>query len=280
MTLDLDAIRRAAELIAQADGLLVTAGAGMGVDSGLPDFRGPQGFWNAYPALGRRSLRFEEIADPAHFDTEPRLAWGFYGHRLALYRRTRPHEGFAILKRWGRQMLHGVGVFTSNVDGQFQAAGFDDALLAECHGSIHHLQCSVPCGSQVWAAAGFEPEVDELQCLLVNELPRCPHCGAVARPQILMFGDGAWLSHRSEAQRVRLQRWIDRSERLVVVELGAGTRIPSVRRFGQAALIEQRAALVRINLDAPGVPRSLDVGIAGRALETLSAIDEVLRGQG
>src|SRR5690606_8161485 len=49
----------AAQLLAQADGLLITAGAGMGIDSGLPDFRGSEGFWNAYPALGRARIQFE-----------------------------------------------------------------------------------------------------------------------------------------------------------------------------------------------------------------------------
>ena len=58
-----------AELIDQADGLLITAGAGMGVDSGLPDFRGPQGFWRAYPALGRARIPFEQIASPSAFKT-------------------------------------------------------------------------------------------------------------------------------------------------------------------------------------------------------------------
>jgi NAD-dependent SIR2 family protein deacetylase len=76
-------IARAAELLAQADGLIVTAGAGMGVDSGLPDFRGTDGFWRAYPALRQAGLAFEEVASPLTFVHEPRLAWGFYGHRLA-----------------------------------------------------------------------------------------------------------------------------------------------------------------------------------------------------
>ena len=60
----LDAVWQAAELIAQADGLIITAGAGMGVDSGLPDFRGPEGFWRAYPALGRAGMHFEDVASP------------------------------------------------------------------------------------------------------------------------------------------------------------------------------------------------------------------------
>lgn len=270
------ATERAAELIAQADGLLVTAGAGMGVDSGLPDFRGPQGFWKAYPALGRRSIRFEEIADPVHFTQEPRLAWGFYGHRLTLYRQTRPHAGFEILRRWGERTLQGVGVFTSNVDGQFQTSSFKDVPIAECHGSIHHLQCSEPCSEDIWPAQGFDPVVDEATGLLLSELPRCPRCGGVSRPNILMFGDHGWLDHRSQAQSHRLRNWLDRCERPVVVELGAGTSIPSVRRFGDAALIEHHAVLVRINPDACDVPRRIDVPIAGRALATLIAIDATL----
>jgi len=83
-----DSITQAAELIAQSDGLIVAAGAGMGVDSGLPDFRGKDGFWKAYPALGREQVDFYSIACPKAFRTQPTRAWGFYGHRLKLYRET------------------------------------------------------------------------------------------------------------------------------------------------------------------------------------------------
>ena len=60
-------LRQAAESIKAADALLVTAGAGMGVDSGLPDFRGTQGFWRAYPVLAKLGLSFEEMADLGPF---------------------------------------------------------------------------------------------------------------------------------------------------------------------------------------------------------------------
>ena len=60
-------IRRVAELIAKADALLITAGAGMGVDSGLPDYRGRQGFWRGYPVLEQRGFTFEQMAQPAWF---------------------------------------------------------------------------------------------------------------------------------------------------------------------------------------------------------------------
>lgn len=69
-------IQHAADLIDKADGLLITAGAGMGVDSGLPDFRGREGFWNAYPALGKSRIDFTEIASPQAFRSDPEMAWG------------------------------------------------------------------------------------------------------------------------------------------------------------------------------------------------------------
>jgi NAD-dependent SIR2 family protein deacetylase len=123
-------LQQAARAIASAEALLIAAGAGMGVDSGLPDFRGDHGFWRAYPPYQKLGLRFTALANPRWFDKDPALAWGFYGHRLNLYRNTQPHAGFGILRSWARRMKHGAFIFTSNVDGQFQRAGFDpDRIL-------------------------------------------------------------------------------------------------------------------------------------------------------
>src|SRR5207245_4255015 len=131
-----DALHRAALTVTSADALLIAADAGMGVDSGLPDFRGDQGFWRAYPPYQKLGLRFTALANPHWFATDPALAWGFYGHRLNLYRATEPHEGFRILQSWARRMKYGAFVFTSNVDGQFQRAGFSPERILEVHGSI------------------------------------------------------------------------------------------------------------------------------------------------
>ncbi|MCG9084270.1 hypothetical protein [Laribacter hongkongensis] len=83
-------------VLEQADGLLVTAGAGMGVDSGLPACR-TSGATRASDGTIRHwgSLRFEEVANARMFERDPALAWGFYGYRLKLYRTTLPHAGFA-----------------------------------------------------------------------------------------------------------------------------------------------------------------------------------------
>jgi NAD-dependent SIR2 family protein deacetylase len=270
-SLDSAQLDRAAELIRQADALVIAAGAGIGVDSGLPDFRGNEGFWRAYPALGAARIAFTTAASPATFKENPGLAWGFYGHRLNLYRDTIPHEGFRLLKSWGEKKPHGYHVFTSNVDGQFQKAGFDADKVHECHGSIHHLQCLEPCGAAIWEAGDFKPEVDAQACRITNETPVCPHCGGMARPNILMFGDWGWIEERSERQAARLERWLDKVERPVVIELGAGTAIPSVRRFSEE-VIRRGGRLVRINPREPKVPTPLDVGLAAGALEGLEAI--------
>ena len=61
--LDRSALDAAARAVREAEALLITAGAGMGVDSGLPDFRGTEGFWRAYPPFARLGLRFEQLAN-------------------------------------------------------------------------------------------------------------------------------------------------------------------------------------------------------------------------
>ena len=131
--------KRAAELIEDAEALFIGAGAGMGVDSGLPDFRGTEGFWKAYPPIARLGKSFVEMANPVWFHRKPNLAWAFYGHRLNLYRETSPHDGFHQLLQLAEQKRGGYFVFTSNVDGQFQKAGYNEEHVEECHGSIHHF---------------------------------------------------------------------------------------------------------------------------------------------
>ena len=221
-----------ARAVGEAEALVITAGAGMGVDSGLPDFRGPEGFWNAYPAFRALGLRFEQLANPEWFFDDPALAWGFYGHRLNLYRRTVPHEGFATLLRWAAEKPHGAFVFTSNVDGQFQKAGFADNRIVECHGSIHHLQCLRSCGESIRSADGIRVDVDEATCRARPPLPSCPSCRGLARPNILMFGDIGWDDARTDAQHATLGYWLDAVKGpLVVLEFGAGPNVPTVRMF-------------------------------------------------
>jgi NAD-dependent SIR2 family protein deacetylase len=266
-------LEQAAEAIRSADALLIAAGAGMGVDSGLPDFRGDEGFWKAYPPLRALNLSFVDLANPAWFRTDPRRAWGFYGHRMNLYRRTTPHDGFAQLLAWEQSKPDGYFVFTSNVDGQFQRAGFDPRQIVECHGSIHHVQCSRPCTDEIRRADDVLIDVDETDFLARMPLPACAHCGAVERPNILMFGDGFWLDDRTARQWQHYGRWREEidGQRLTIIECGAGTAIPSVRRHCE----DQPGTLIRINVRQPHAgPQGISIPLGAR--ETLAAIAALL----
>lgn len=271
-----DLISRAAEAVARARALVLTAGAGMGVDSGLPDFRGNEGFWRAYPPFQKLGLSFVDLASPRWFRTDPQLAWGFYGHRLMLYRRTVPHPGFGLLSSWTRGRLHGSFVLTSNVDGQFQRAGFAPDRIVECHGSIHHVQCTRDCGAPI-VEARFDVDVDPETFRARDPLPSCESCGALVRPSILMFGDGGWDDTRTRAQEDRLAAFLEsigRLDVLTVVECGAGTHVPTVRSFSEG-LARAGATLVRINVREPEVPAG-GIGIPMKALDALRAIDAAL----
>lgn len=268
-------IEEAARAVAEAEALLITAGAGMGVDSGLPDFRGDKGFWKAYPPMEKLGVSFVEMANPSWFSRDPELAWGFYGHRLNLYRRTVPHRGFEILKRWSEGLDHSCFVFTSNVDGHFQKAGFSEECILECHGSLVHLQCTTPCGNSVWNAGDMELIVDDDSFRAVSELPGCPRCGSLARPNVLMFNDWHWIPHRASAQQSRFEAWLAEviDTETVIIELGAGSAVPTVRITSEHAATRLGATLVRINPREAQVPHG-QIGIPLNALEALEAIDQ------
>lgn len=272
-------LERAARAIREADALFMTAGAGMGVDSGLPDFRGNQGFWKAYPPFAELGLSFVDLANPSWFVRDPELAWGFYGHRLALYRKTKPHRGFEILRRWAARARHGWFAFTSNVDGSFQRAGFDPERVVECHGALDYLQCVRGCGAPIERADAYEPDVDEATFRARRPLPACAGCGALARPNVLMFGDGGWASERTDAQEARFAVWLDELRavrpKLVVIECGAGTAVPTVRLSSERVAQRLGGVLVRVNVREPEVPVG-HLGIAEGALAALEKLDALV----
>ncbi|MBF0275068.1 MAG: NAD-dependent deacetylase [Nitrospinae bacterium] len=267
-------IEEAKELIKNAKAFLFTAGAGMGVDSGLPDFRGNEGFWKAYPPYAKKGLGFIEMANPEWFQRNPEFAWGFYGHRLNLYRETKPHSGFDILLKWGKQASKGYFVFTSNVDGHFQKAGFSDDSIYECHGSIHHFQCVNECGQEIFNAENCEINVNEDTMLALQPLPTCPSCEGLARPNILMFGDWGWDNSREKIQSTRYQEWLSTLEEgdIVVVECGAGTTVPTVRHQSEVISEEFKGKVVRINLREPHIYIN-NLSIAAGAEATLKELD-------
>ena len=269
-------LAEAATAIRNADVLVITAGAGMGVDSGLPDFRGDHGFWNAYPLYRRLGLSFVQAANPEHFERDPAFGWGFYGHRTNLYRDTLPHEGFQIIRQWLAQFNLEHFVVTSNVDGQFQKAGFAEEAILEVHGSIHHLQCLSPCSNGIWDNREEIPV--DLDTMKARHIPQCIRCGGVARPNILMFGDFSWLPDRTRRQERAFDEFLTdhREARLVVLEMGAGTAIPTIRYMGERLTGRNNAVLIRINPREGQIPPG-QISISAGAVEGLTGIDRCLR---
>jgi len=223
----------------------------MGVDSGLPDFRGNEGFWNAYPVIKDLGISFQGMANPKWFATNPPLAWAFYGHRLNLYRETIPHDGFKMLLDLVQKKNNDYFVFTSNVDGQFQKAGFSQDKIVEVHGSIQHFQCSENCKKEIWEAdkASIEIDMDKFEAL---DIPQCKNCGDIARPNILMFGDWGWNGDRTTKQEHKFNTWMKSiradNKKLAIIEIGAGTAIPTIRQEGEhIAKMFKNSKLIRIN---------------------------------
>ena len=266
---------KAAEAIRSAKAMLITAGAGIGVDSGLPDFRGDQGFWNAYPMYERLGINFISAANPANFEGDPAFGWGFYGHRTNLYRETEPHRGFQMLQDWASAFGQESFIVTSNVDGQFQKAGYGEGQILEVHGSIHHLQCLSPCCHDIWDNEEVIPvDFDNMRA---QHVPQCRHCDQAARPNILMFGDYSWLSDRTRGQEMRFDSFLayNQDKPTVVVEMGAGTAIPTIRYMSERIGQRSNATVIRINPREAHI-KGGHISLPCGALDGLEGIEEQL----
>ncbi len=252
-------ISKASVAVKNADAIFITVGAGMNNNFGLTGSNK-----DSNSLISRLNKSDENIDHPIWFDKDPRIAWAYYGQLLNLYRQTLPHKGYTKLLEIGEKKQYGYFVFTSNVDGQFQKAGFDDAFLEECHGSINHFQCIRPCTSEIWDGSNEIVTVDLDTFEATGELPKCPNCGGIARPNILMFGDWNWISHRSNEQGERLQQWLETLEsldaKLVIIEIGAGHDVPTVRLQSQRVSRGSNSTLIRIN------PLEYDVHAGGIGL--------------
>ncbi|HEU4941901.1 MAG TPA: NAD-dependent deacylase [Gaiellaceae bacterium] len=163
-------VERIAELFRSCGPAVVLTGAGISTESGIPDFRSPTGIWAQYDPA--------EYATIDAFRADPYKVWSFYALRLRVLVEARPnsgHEALAALERSGRVSA----VVTQNIDGLHQRAGSRD--VTEVHGSIRSSTC-LRCGASY--------PLDELLRLVEDaEAPICTRCGAVVKPDVVMFGE-------------------------------------------------------------------------------------------
>jgi len=140
-------------------------GAGISRESGIPTFRGRGGFWEG--------TRPEELATPRAFFRDPEKVWRWYCWRREIISRARPNRAHEILAKMERE--HQLWIITQNVDGLHQRAG--SRRVIELHGNIWRLKCT-SCG-RTWEDPGACGKIP----------PRCPRCGALARPDVVWFGE-------------------------------------------------------------------------------------------
>jgi NAD-dependent deacetylase len=167
MSGDLDTLARR---IQDAKRLTILTGAGVSAASGVPTFRGPAGLW--------RRHRAEDLATPEAFASDPLLVWEWYAWRREVILACRPNRAHDVIAEWS--LRPGCQVLTQNVDDLHVRAG--TRSLARIHGSIWELSCWEQC------ERGATPWRDE-SVPFATLPPRCPHCGGLARPAVIWFGE-------------------------------------------------------------------------------------------
>jgi NAD-dependent deacetylase len=251
-------VRRVATLIGQARTITVLTGAGVSAVSGVPTFRGEGGLW--------RSYRPEDLATPAAFRRDPQLVWEWYDWRRGLIAGCRPNAAHEVLARWSRrpqadsgERRHGFALITQNVDGLHELAGTRDVV--RFHGSIWELRCAQACGG---VPAIWEDRTPKLATLP----PMCRHCGGLARPNVVWFGE--------PVDPVVLRRCQQALDCDVFLSIGTSSLV-----YPAAGLVfeaKQRGALtVEINPAATEASGVMDVAIAQPAQTALPAIDSFVQ---
>jgi len=278
----------AAQLVAEADALVLCTGAGLGVSSGISTFRGQAA--GSWPPLHDTALGFEDMSCPEWFDRPALIAdssiidakesanfgYAFWQSRYQQYTNAVPHEGYHILHTWMKSKSGGFFSFTSNIDGAFRRIGIPEDQLHEVHGSIDFMQCVNNCtnnASNIWKAKDTEwnMKIDPTSSHAVaadQEFPQCPNCKGRARSNVMMFSDGTFDSRRIDKQEAAFDAWLLRVKsankyvpiKVLVIEIGAGVTIPTVRRTSEYVIkmlgLEQ-ASLLRINPEHPQIPGSV-----------------------
>jgi NAD-dependent deacetylase len=169
-----DLIAEAARWIDGAHRVVVLTGAGISTDSGIPDFRGPNGVWTRNPGAERRATLQNYMSDP---DVR-RQAWQTrLGHPGLSAQPNVGHRALVELER--RRKLDTL--VTQNIDGLHQAAGSDPAMVVEVHGTMHAVVC-MSCGER----APMERALERVRA--GEDDPPCRTCGGILKSATISFG--------------------------------------------------------------------------------------------
>ncbi len=165
--------------------ICVLTGAGISAESGIPTFRGPEGYWR----VGSKNYHPQELATQHAFGLHPREVWRWYLYRRTVCRRAAPNDGHRALAQLEQQLGDRLVLVTQNVDGLHARAGSKNPY--EVHGNIDRYRCAVRCTDTTHLLPNDLPEIDKDTPLddEVFRALRCPDCGAPARPHVLWFDE-------------------------------------------------------------------------------------------
>lgn len=259
-----------------ADLLMVHTGAGMSKDSGVPTYREDgAGEWGK--VSGEREGSIFEIMNPTYMDEHPVYMWKRFARRSQQFKDLIPHQGYTILMDWIERFNLDYFFVTSNIDGQHLKAGATPDRVREVHGSIFYTQCSVPCHQEVWEGGANEVVDVTNENLQPEGLPKCPKCGKMSRPNVYMFRDHTYVPTRSKWQKSNLEKKLAEYEKVLVLEIGSGPHVQTIRAMTRKVVREKNAKLIRINPDYSDV-RAPHMSVADGALATLSTVhNEVVK---
>jgi NAD-dependent protein deacetylase/lipoamidase len=233
-------------MIAEYQPCVVLTGAGISTESGIPDFRSRTGIWQQYDPM--------EYASIDAFRRDPEKVWEFYSMRLGVLVEARPNPAHLALAELERRGLV-EAVVTQNVDRLHHLAGSQRVI--EVHGSIRTASC---------LACNHQEDFDRVVELL--PVPACAECGAVLKPDVVMFGELLPDGALEEASA------LCRSARLVLV-IGSALEVYPVASLPEEGLVSG-ARLAIVNRGPTGYDQLADLKIDASAGETLSRVVDAL----
>ncbi len=201
--------------------VLVLTGAGVSAESGIPTFRGKEGYWT----IGSREYHPQDLATHHAFSRMPGAVWAWYLYRLGVCRRAEPNAAHAAVVALATGLPDRFALITQNVDGLHRRAGTPPHQMFTIHGDISQMRCANDCTLDRYAIPDGVPMVergeavsDESRALLV-----CPRCKAMARPHVLWF-DESYDEPRFHLDTVR--RLAAGAAVLIVAGTSAQTNLP------------------------------------------------------
>lgn len=246
----MDATAEAASLLAAAERITVLTGAGISTDSGIPDFRGPNGVWTKNPAA-------EKQATLQHYVASPDVRKQAWQNRLATYgRQLQPNDGHRALVELERQGRL-VALITQNVDGLHLAAGTSAAKLIEVHGNVREVIC-LQCGER----APMERALDRVQA--GEDDPACRSCGGILKSATISFGQSLVSADLDRA---------DAAARACDLLLAVGSTLAVYPVAAVVPLAKQHGArIVIVNAEATEMDGIADAVVRGSISEVLPAL--------